>query len=119
MAEMMVAIFLFDTVYDLWGVIGDEVDFCELDEVDSEDEHSVLYVGGLVIRGKDPIIVAGEAVLAANHDVVASVDCVLITDHDVVVLDQVVAHLLQEVGHTKHLLVNQATHSATLGWLAH
>ena len=78
-----------------------------------------MEAGRLVVRGEDPIVVAIEAVSAADDDVVAAVDCVVLADDDVVVLDQVVPHLLQQIGHAKHLLVKQAAYSAALRVLAH
>lgn len=72
LAEVLVALILLDAVDYLGRVVGDQGNFGELDEVDAEDQDSVLNGGGLIVRREDPVVVACEAVFASYHNVVAA-----------------------------------------------
>lgn len=118
LAEVLVALLLLDAVDYFGWIVWDQGDFSELDEVDTEDQDSVLNGGGLIVRCEDPVVVACETVFASYHNVVAAFHRVLLANYDVVVLDQVISHFLQQIGHTEHLFVEQTAHTATLRVLA-
>jgi hypothetical protein len=112
--ELAVAFVLLNAVDDLTGVVGDLGDAGELDEVEFDDEDSVLRVGGLVIWGEDPVVAASETVVAANDEVIIADDGVVAANDDVVVVDEVALDGLQESGHCHHLLVERKQHCVPL-----
>lgn len=116
---MLVALLLLDAVDYFWWVVRDQVYFGELDQVDAEDQDSILHGGRLVVRCEDPVVVACETIPASNYNIIIALHCVLLTNYDVVVLDQIIPHPLQQVGHAEHLLIEQTSHTSTLRVLAH
>lgn len=110
--EVLVTFFLPNAMNDAGRIIRNFQYFLELYEVDSDDKDSIKWISRLIVRGKDPIIVAIEAVLAANDEVIRSSYIVIISDHNVVVLNQASAHTLQQIWHLHNFLVNRIKHES-------
>lgn len=87
--------------------VGNQVEHLgKFNQVDFDDEDSILRVGGLVVGSEDPIVVARKTISAADDHVSTSVDEVVAPDDDVVVFEQVLLDFLEQFGHSANFFVD-------------
>ena len=87
------ALFPIEAPYNLTGILPDLLDIGNLNQVVLNDQNSILYIIGLGIGVKHPMIIAFDFIPIANNNIFVAFDFIGFADDDVVVADELVFDL--------------------------